>query len=55
VGDQLRDVTPALELGCRALLVRTGQGGEHVDAALALGAQVADDLAAGLSVLSSYT
>jgi histidinol-phosphate phosphatase family protein len=55
VGDQLRDLTPAVELGCRALLVRTGQGGDHVDAALALGAQVADDLAAGLSVLSSYT
>ena len=55
VGDQLRDLMPAVELGCRALLVRTGRGGEHVDAALALGAQVADDLAAGLGVLSSYT
>jgi histidinol-phosphate phosphatase family protein len=54
VGDQLRDLEPALELGCRALLVRTGQGVEHVDAALALGAQVANDLAAGVSTLSSY-
>jgi histidinol-phosphate phosphatase family protein len=55
VGDQLRDLEPASELGCRALLVRTGQGGEHVDAALALGAHVAADLSAGLSLLSGYT
>jgi histidinol-phosphate phosphatase family protein len=54
VGDQLRDLEPAGELGCRALLVRTGQGGEHVEAALALGAHVAVDLPAGLSLLSGY-
>jgi histidinol-phosphate phosphatase family protein len=54
VGDQLRDLEPADELGCRALLVRTGQGSRHVDAALALGAKVSADLAAGLSVLSGY-
>lgn len=54
VGDQVRDLEPARELGCRALLVRTGQGSQHVDAALALGAHVSDDLAAGLAVLSRY-
>jgi len=55
VGDQLRDLQPAGELGSRALLVRTGQGGKHVEAALALGAHVAADLPAGLSLLSGYT
>ena len=55
VGDQIRDLQPAAELGCRALLVRTGQGGGHVDAALALGAEVSDDLSAGIAIISRYS
>lgn len=54
VGDQLRDLQPATELGCQALLVRTGQGANHVAAAAAMDALVADDLAAGSTVLSRY-
>lgn len=54
VGDQIRDLEPAVELGCRALLVRTGQGAGHVVAAEAMDALVADDLAAGSAVLSRY-
>ena len=55
VGDQLRDLAAGRRAGMPRLLVRTGQGGEHVEAALALGAHVADDLAAGSSLLSGYT
>lgn len=54
IGDQLRDLEPAKELGCHAMLVRTGHGGQHVEAARALGADVSDDLASGLAVLSHY-
>ena len=45
VGDRLKDVVPAFELGGRAVLVRTGYGVEHEPAA---GPEVAvvDDLAA---------
>ena len=54
VGDQLRDLQPAVELECRALLVCTGQGSGHVAAASAIDALIADDLAAGSALLSRY-
>jgi D-glycero-D-manno-heptose 1,7-bisphosphate phosphatase len=54
VGDQLRDLEPASELGCQALLVRTGQGAGQVTAAEAMDALVAADLAAGSVLLSRY-
>lgn len=54
IGDQLRDLEPALELGCHAMLVGTGQGRAHREAALAMGASVADDLAAGSAELRRY-
>ncbi|MGH7592495.1 MAG: HAD-IIIA family hydrolase, partial [Gemmatimonadales bacterium] len=54
VGDQLRDLEPARELGCRAMLVQSGRGDHHVEAALALGAVVSADLAAGLAHFSRY-
>lgn len=55
IGDQARDIEPAIELGCRAMLVRTGQGHAHLAAAEALGAAVAADLASGLPRLLDYT
>jgi D-glycero-D-manno-heptose 1,7-bisphosphate phosphatase len=54
IGDQLRDLEPAAELGCQALLVRTGQGAGHAAAAEAMDALVATDLAAGSALLSRY-
>lgn len=54
VGDQIRDLEPAVELGCQALLVRTGQGARHAAAAAAMAALVAADLAAGAALLSRY-
>jgi histidinol-phosphate phosphatase family protein len=51
IGDQIRDLQPALELGCHAMLVCSGQGSQHLDAALAIGAEVAQDLAAGATGL----
>lgn len=45
VGDRLKDVVPAFELGGRAVLVRTGYGVEHEPAA-GPGVAVVDDLAA---------
>jgi D-glycero-D-manno-heptose 1,7-bisphosphate phosphatase len=43
VGDRLKDVLPAQELGGRGILVRTGYGREE-EARLPHGAHVADDL-----------
>jgi histidinol-phosphate phosphatase family protein len=54
VGDQLRDLVPAVELGCQAMLVRTGQGARHVATAEAMDALVAPDLVAGSTLLSRY-
>lgn len=54
IGDQLRDLEPAAELGCRAMLVGTGRGARDRDAALAMGATVVDDLAAGSAMLRRY-
>ncbi|MGH7522691.1 MAG: HAD-IIIA family hydrolase, partial [Gemmatimonadales bacterium] len=55
IGDQVRDIEPAIELGCRAMLVQSGQGRTHLPAAKALGAVVAADLRTGLPHLLDYT
>lgn len=54
VGDHVRDLEPAAELGGRALLVLTGQGATHAEAARALGAEIAADLLAGSAILTRY-
>ncbi|MCG6956496.1 MAG: HAD family hydrolase [Gemmatimonadetes bacterium] len=45
VGDKVTDVLPALELGGRGILVRTGYGGEH-EASVPDGVAVVDDVEA---------
>lgn len=50
IGDRLRDVTPGLALGGRAILVRTGYGGGEAAAAPAAVA-VADDLRAAARIV----
>lgn len=52
VGDRLRDVVPALELGARGLLVRTGYGREEESYAPAE-IEVVDDLAAAAARILS--
>lgn len=49
IGDRIRDVAPALELGGRGILVRTGYGADEADAVPA-GIAVADDLPDALRV-----
>jgi D-glycero-D-manno-heptose 1,7-bisphosphate phosphatase len=44
IGDRPSDLMPAISLGGRALLVRTGQGAMHVAEAETLGAGVVPDL-----------
>ena len=46
VGDSLRDIQAALAAGCRAALVRTGNGKKTEPQAVALGAEIFDDLGA---------
>jgi D-glycero-D-manno-heptose 1,7-bisphosphate phosphatase len=48
VGDRLSDVEPARACGGRALLVATGHGAAHRDAARVLGVPVVADLAAAV-------
>jgi histidinol-phosphate phosphatase family protein len=48
VGDRLSDLEPVRTLGGRALLVRSGTGAEHEEAAAAAGYVVVDDLAAAV-------
>jgi D-glycero-D-manno-heptose 1,7-bisphosphate phosphatase len=55
VGDHVRDLEAGAELGCRTILVRTGHGTDHVEAAIGLGAAVVDDLPTGVSLISRYT
>jgi D-glycero-D-manno-heptose 1,7-bisphosphate phosphatase len=50
VGDRLKDVVPAFELGGRAVLVRTGYGAEH-EAAAGPDVVVVDDLAAAAALV----
>lgn len=49
IGDRLSDVEPANRLGGRAVLVRTGEGAQHVRQARALGVPVAADLGAAVT------
>lgn len=49
VGDRLSDLLPARELGGHGILVRTGQGPDHVEDALTTGFVVAEDLAAAVT------
>lgn len=49
IGDRLRDVAPAAELGGTAILVRTGYGAEEASAAPRT-VRVVDDLRAAVSV-----
>ena len=51
VGDRLSDVTPAVGLGGRGLLVCTGEGQAHQAQAEALGVRVVTDLAAAAEVI----
>lgn len=50
VGDKLTDVLPALELGGRGILVRTGYGSEH-ERGVPPGVRVADDLRAAAALI----
>jgi D-glycero-D-manno-heptose 1,7-bisphosphate phosphatase len=52
IGDRPSDLEPAQELGGQAILVTTGQGPQHRDRATALGALVADDLAAAVPLIT---
>ena len=46
IGDRISDVTAVGDLGGRAILVRTGDGAKHAEAAIAAGIPVVSDLAA---------
>ena len=50
IGDKLTDVTPALELGGRGILVRTGYGHE-LEASAPESILVVDDLAAAAELI----
>jgi histidinol phosphatase-like enzyme len=52
VGDKLSDVTPALELGGRGILVRTGYGNE-LEVSAPASILVVDDLAAAAKLITS--
>lgn len=54
LGDNIRDVTPAQELGGQGILVRTGQGPRHEAAARAAGMTIVDDVATGLGQIARY-
>jgi D-glycero-D-manno-heptose 1,7-bisphosphate phosphatase len=51
VGDRITDLTPALTLGGRALLVLTGNGPDHKESALAHALPVVADLSAAVSAI----
>jgi len=53
VGDRLSDLEPVRALGGKAILVRTGTGGEHAGAAVAAGFRVVDDLGAAVERILS--
>jgi histidinol phosphatase-like enzyme len=50
VGDRVKDVAPALKLGGKGILVRTGYGREE-EAAAPDGVAVVDDLAAAADLI----
>lgn len=45
IGDRVTDLLPAIELGAKGILVRTGDGERNVAESIAAGFQVAADLA----------
>jgi D-glycero-D-manno-heptose 1,7-bisphosphate phosphatase len=49
IGDRVGDVLAANAIGARAILVRTGEGRHHVEAAAALGFPVVADLLAAVT------
>lgn len=51
VGDRTSDLAPATAFGGRAILVRTGNGERHEDAAREAGYPVADDLLAAAAII----
>jgi histidinol-phosphate phosphatase family protein len=51
VGDRISDVTPAAPLGAHAILVETGDGHHHADAARAAGIPVVATLADAVAVI----
>jgi histidinol-phosphate phosphatase family protein len=53
VGDRITDLTPALTLGGRAILVLTGHGTDHRESALAQGFPVVADVAAAASAIAA--
>lgn len=53
IGDRLGDVLPAQTLQCQAVLVTTGEGGVHREAAERLGFAVARDLPAAIEAIRS--
>jgi D-glycero-D-manno-heptose 1,7-bisphosphate phosphatase len=55
VGDRRSDVEPARALGGRGVLVSTGEGARHADAARALGMPVVADLKAAAALIVSAT
>jgi phosphoribosylglycinamide formyltransferase 1 len=54
IGDRLTDLLPAHELGGRGVLVRTGHGASHQEAAVHAGFAVADDLAAAARRITDH-
>ena len=54
VGNKLRDLEPSLELGSRAMLVRTSPDPQDTDGAQQLDAEIVDDLLAGSAVIRRY-
>jgi D-glycero-D-manno-heptose 1,7-bisphosphate phosphatase len=51
VGDRVSDVQPAVNLGGTGILVKTGEGAVHLDAARKAGATVVADLGAAADVI----
>ena len=51
IGDQPSDLEAAAAIGARAMLVRTGEGARHVNAAQVLGIPVAPDLEAAVAAI----
>lgn len=51
IGDRLSDVEPAQELGGTGILLRSGEGRHHADAAARAGFQVSDDLGAAVALI----
>jgi histidinol-phosphate phosphatase family protein len=52
IGDRASDLEPSRELGGRAVLVTTGQGSRHLEAAEQLGAVVVEDFLAAATLIA---